>query len=590
MAKRTLTIDIVGNNASAKRMFNDTEDAADRAGTSIVARLRGRLSGLSSIGSDILGGFIGGGVVAGFTALQPAIAGVVSEYQESVKVGNQTNAVIKSTAGVANVTARHLENLSGKLSEKIAVDDEAIQSAGNLLLTFTNVRNELGKGNNIYDQAVGLTQDLAAAMKTDGKSAAVLLGKALNDPAKGITALTRAGVTFTQQQKDQIQWALFFGDKLSAQKIVLGEVRKEFGGSAAAQATWLDKLKVKFANFQEGLGKWTAETAVPWLREMWPKVEDAWNKGVARARQIIEPFVNIIETLWARFGDNIVNFAKGAWAAIQNVIQGALTVIKGIFDFFSAVLNGDWSAAWSALGDIVSGVWQEIVGTIQMAWNEIKLVFGLAWEALTAIFGGLWDALKGLAADAWNGLVGIVVGGVQNTIDSIASLPGEILGLVGAVGGAAVSVGSAIIHGIADGVSQAVSVVGDIGAAIVNAMIGFINSNVIDPINSALDISFDAGWPIGEISIDTPDIPHIPRFHTGGVVPGRPGDEMLAILQAGEQVIPASAMGAATSSSSSGAAIVVHVHGTVVTDRELDQVVASALARHERHNRTKARR
>ena len=35
-----------------------------------------------------------------------------------------------------------------------------------------------------------------------------MLGKALNDPVKGITALGRAGVTFTDEQKKQIkQWS-----------------------------------------------------------------------------------------------------------------------------------------------------------------------------------------------------------------------------------------------------------------------------------------------------------------------------------------------------------------------------------------------
>lgn len=41
----------------------------------------------------------------------------------------------------------------------------------------------------------------------------------------------------------------------------------------------------------------------------------------------------------------------------------------------------------------------------------------------------------------------------------------------------------------------------------------------------------------GGYTIDVPDLPH---FHSGGVVPGAPGSEMLAVLQAGETVIPAS--------------------------------------------------
>ena len=150
------------------------------------------------------------------------------------------------------------------------------------------------------------------------------------------------------------------------------------------------------------------------------------------------------------------------------------------------------------------------------------------------------------------------------------------------------SIGAAIINGIKDGATTVLDFAGDIAEAILGAFKKGWNA-VADKINDFIpnEVGFDT--PFGFVGVNLPDNP-IPKFHTGGVVPGRPGDEMLAILQAGEQVIPASAMGTASSSSSSGAAIVVHVHGTVVTDRELDQVVASALARHERHNRTKARR
>jgi hypothetical protein len=38
-------------------------------------------------------------------------------------------------------------------------------------------------------------------------------------------------------------------------------------------------------------------------------------------------------------------------------------------------------------------------------------------------------------------------------------------------------------------------------------------------------------------------VPNIPKFHSGGVVPGAPGSELLAVLQAGETVVPAGGAG-----------------------------------------------
>jgi len=46
------------------------------------------------------------------------------------------------------------------------------------------------------------------------------------------------------------------------------------------------------------------------------------------------------------------------------------------------------------------------------------------------------------------------------------------------------------------------------------------------------------GW-VPFIGGNTISVPNLPKFHTGGVVPGAPGQEVLAVLQAGETVSPA---------------------------------------------------
>ena len=48
-----------------------------------------------------------------------------------------------------------------------------------------------------------------------------MVGKALNDPLKGLTALSRIGVQFTAQQQEQIKAMVEVGDVAGAQKIIL---------------------------------------------------------------------------------------------------------------------------------------------------------------------------------------------------------------------------------------------------------------------------------------------------------------------------------------------------------------------------------
>lgn len=87
---------------------------------------------------------------------------------------------------------------------------------------------------------------------------------------------------------------------------------------------------------------------------------------------------------------------------------------------------------------------------------------------------------------------------------------------------------------------------GWIGSAF-SRVAGFITR----PFRSAFNFVADA-WnnTIGRLSWSVPgwipgiggnsiSVPHIPKFHTGGTVPGAPGSEMLAMVQAGETITPA---------------------------------------------------
>ncbi len=208
----------------------------------------------------------GKGLVTKFAAAGAAIGGIsllgdfISEAQESARVGKLTENVIRSTGGAAKVSADQVGALATAISNKVGVDDEAIQSGANLLLTFTGIRNEVGKGNDIFNQATKAAVDMAAGLNNGQvtadnlKGTSIQLGKALNDPLKGITALTRSGVSFTEAQKNQIKEMVKSGDTMGAQKLILGELTREFGGAAAAAASPADKAKVAWGNLQEQIG------------------------------------------------------------------------------------------------------------------------------------------------------------------------------------------------------------------------------------------------------------------------------------------------------------------------------------------------
>lgn len=244
-----LSFDILGRD-KASAAFDKVSKAADRTEKKfgfLAARSHGLTAGMTA-------GF--GKVVAamGAVATVQVFKGFIDEARESRKVAALTESIIKSTGGAAKISATQVGDLATAISNKTGADDEAIQTGANLLLTFKNVRNEVGKGANIFDRATQAAVDLSAAGFGDINGASKMLGKALNDPLKGITALGRAGVTFTDQQKKQIKTLVETGKTLEAQKIILREVESQVGGAAAASADPMQKLGVILGNVKETVG------------------------------------------------------------------------------------------------------------------------------------------------------------------------------------------------------------------------------------------------------------------------------------------------------------------------------------------------
>lgn len=336
----------------------------------------------------------------------------IDEYRDAEKVGRQTNAVIKSTGGAANVSAKQVESLAQKLSLKSGKDDEAIQSGANLLLTFKGIRNEAGKNNDVFNQTVAVTNDMASAMGMDMKSAALQVGKALNDPAAGLGKLQRVGVTFTDQQKKQIQTLQDSGRTMEAQKIILAELNSEFAGSAAANADPFDKLKVAVDNLFETVGR-------------------AFVPALASAADVLATFVGQMETGQGT-GGRFAAAIQGGWEALQPFIQlgkQAVDTFKGLdtnmklvvagfaaFGALAAVVLLPISAPLVAIAAAAAGVAAAAI-LIRKNWGTIGPIFQQVKQAVTDFANNLSssidissDDLRSFAQAARN--VGTVVGWV----------------------------------------------------------------------------------------------------------------------------------------------------------------------------------
>ncbi|OZF40746.1 hypothetical protein CH296_00370 [Rhodococcus sp. 14-2496-1d] len=198
------------------------------------------------------------GEIAGFAAGAAAISFLTQSLQDVQGVETlaaQTASVIKSTGGAAQVTAEHVGDLAENIEAMTSVEMEGTVAGANFLLTFKNIQNQAGDGNDVFDQTVQAMTDMSVAMGTDAKGSALQLGKALNDPIKGVSALAKVGITFSAEQKTQIEQMVAQNDLLGAQKIILAEVNSQFAGSAVAfgetTAGGIAKAQNALGNFGE---------------------------------------------------------------------------------------------------------------------------------------------------------------------------------------------------------------------------------------------------------------------------------------------------------------------------------------------------
>lgn len=189
---------------------------------------------------------------AAFRTLVGFVGDVTRAAMAQEEAISQLEARLKSTKGAAGLTKDELLKLASGLQEVTTYGDEAVIGAESLLLTFTNI------GEKVFPDALETVLDMSTALGQDLKSSAVQLGKALNDPIEGVTALKRVGVSFTDAQRDQIAVLVESGRTLDAQKLILQELQVEFGGASRAAADTfggsLKQLSNYWGDLKESIG------------------------------------------------------------------------------------------------------------------------------------------------------------------------------------------------------------------------------------------------------------------------------------------------------------------------------------------------
>jgi hypothetical protein len=215
-----------------------------------LGAISGRFSALGSL-IGAVNPVVAAGAI-GFAALSATIGKSVGVAEQFERASLKTQAILKATGSASGQTADGIRKLSHEIAAVTLASTTGVEAAAQKLLTFRSVSGE------VFRRTLELSQDLAEIGFGTIESGAVQLGKALQDPEKGLSALTRVGVSFSAQMKEQITLLNEQGRVLEAQTLILNAVEEQVGGAGRAAAGGLsgayDTLSQRIEDFLLNVG------------------------------------------------------------------------------------------------------------------------------------------------------------------------------------------------------------------------------------------------------------------------------------------------------------------------------------------------
>ena len=337
----------------------------------------------------------------GFTA--------VKAFDQQAKAIAQVEAGLKSTGSTVGYTSKQLQQMASDLQTKtIFGDEEILKDATSQLLTFTNIAGDQ------FARTQSVALDLATRLDGDLKSASIQLGKALNDPIANLSALSRSGIQFSEDQKQVIKSLTESGRLAEAQTVILDELEKQYGGSAEAAAKagtgGLKQLANSFGDLQEEFGKI--------IMEFLPPVIDGLKNMLATFQNLspaVKRFMVIGAGIAAALGPLLI--------ILPSLLKGFMLLGSFVGKTLPKQLMKMWGAMTSPIGLVVLAI-AGLVAAFFYFWDDVKKPLANAINAIISMYNeseGLRIAVA-VFKQAFVAAFTIVKRQVLNVVDAFALL------------------------------------------------------------------------------------------------------------------------------------------------------------------------
>ncbi|PYB87185.1 phage tail tape measure protein [Pseudomonas fulva] len=307
----TLTLDLIAKIGGFTGPLDEAGKSAQRSSKEMVNAARQA----SAAWGELAGAAAG---VVGAFSVASIFGRFVTETRNAEQEQAQLSAVLRSTGESAGYSRDQLNDMAAALESATTFSGGDVNQAQTALLAFTGIVGDQ------FPRALRSAADMAARTGTTVVAAAETIGRALDVPSQGLTALSKQGFRFTEDQKKMALAMESTGNVAGAQGIILQALEESYGGAAAAARDTfggsLDALQNTISGLLTGEGSLEgAREAVEALNEVLASpttkvVVDALGKAVTVLAGVIT--VRLVSSAVAASASFVLLQAQAAGAAV----------------------------------------------------------------------------------------------------------------------------------------------------------------------------------------------------------------------------------------------------------------------------------
>jgi hypothetical protein len=224
-----------------------------------------------------------------------SVGRLVRAFAEQESSEKRIEAALESTGNISGLTAKQIREMTARLEDVGVIGDEVNNKVASLLLTFTNIRGEAFERTMIAANNMAISISGGIPTFEQLKSSALQLGKALQDPAGQLGALSRSGFTFTGTQKEMIKSLVSQNKLMEAQSIILDAADTQFGKLNEAMAKTVDGAYAQMNNASGTLAENIGKALAPATIELVKSLKELFKDLSSNTRQIVVVTKTIID-------------------------------------------------------------------------------------------------------------------------------------------------------------------------------------------------------------------------------------------------------------------------------------------------------